>query len=152
MFTVAIYCFITLNLPCFMDLPFQVLVRYYSLQHQILLPSSVTSTTGHCFLFGSASSFFLELFFHSSLVAYLASTNLGSSSFSVISFGLFILFMVFSRPEYWSSLPFPSPVDHVLWELSTMTHLSWVALHCMDHRFIELNKAVIQGISLVSFL
>ena len=33
----------------------------------------------------------------------------------------------------------PSPVDHVLSELSTMTHLSWVALHCMAHTFIELD-------------
>ena len=48
--------------------------------------------------------------------------------------------------------PFPSPVDHILSELSTMTYLSWVALHGMDHSFIELDKAVIQVISLVSFL
>ena len=34
----------------------------------------------------------------------------------------------FSRQEYWSSLPFPSPVDHVLSELSTMTHSSCVDL------------------------
>ena len=33
------------------------------------LPSSVTSTPGHCFCFGSISSFFLELFLHSSPVA-----------------------------------------------------------------------------------
>ena len=48
----------------------------------------------------------------------------GSSSFSVISFCLFIVFMGFSRQESWSGLPFPSLVDHVLSELSTMTHLS----------------------------
>ena len=42
-------------------------------------------------------------------VAYWASTNLGSSSYSVLSFCLFILFMGFSRQEYWSGLPFPSP-------------------------------------------
>ena len=30
----------------------------------------VTTTTGHCFLFGSVLSFFLELFLHSSPVAY----------------------------------------------------------------------------------
>ena len=36
-------------------------------------------------------------------------------------FGLFILFMGFSRQEYWSGLPFPSPVDHTLSELSTTT-------------------------------
>ena len=33
-----------------------------------------------------------------------------------------------------------------------MTHLSWVALHSMAHSFIELDKAVIHVISLVSFL
>ena len=38
---------------------------------------------------------------------------------------------------------FPSPVDHVLSELSTKTRLSWVALHGMAHRFIELDKAVV---------
>ena len=49
-------------------------------------------------------------------------------------------------------LPFPSPVDHALSELSTMTRLSWVALQGMAHSFIELDKAVIHVISLVSFL
>ena len=53
------------------------------------------------------------------------------SSFSVLSFCLFILFMGFPRQEYWSGLPFPSPVDHILSELSTITLLSWVALHSM---------------------
>ena len=41
---------------------------------------------------------------------------------------------------------------HVLSELSTMTHLSWVALHSMAHSFIELDKAVVHVISLISFL
>ena len=58
----------------------------------------------------------------------------------------------FSRQEYWSGLPFPSPVDHVLSELSTMTHPSWVALHGMAHSFIELDKAVVHVISLAGFL
>jgi len=48
--------------------------------------------------------------------------------------------------------PFPSPVDHILSELSTMTHSSWVALHGMAHSFIELDKAVVHVIRLVSFL
>ena len=52
-----------------------------------------------------------------------------------------IEFMGFSRQEYWSGLSFPSPVDHVLSELFTMTHRSWVALHCMAHSFIEFDKA-----------
>ena len=41
--------------------------------------------------------------------AYWAPTSLGSSSFSITSFCLFILFMGFSRQEYWSSLLLISP-------------------------------------------
>ena len=115
-FTLAISCLNTSNLPWFMDLTFQVSMQYCSLQHWTLLPSTVTSTTRHCFHFGSISSFFLDLFLHWSPVVYWAPTNLGSSSFSVLSFCLFILFMGFSRQEYWSGLPFPSPVDHTLSE------------------------------------
>ena len=121
------------------------------LQHQTLLLSSVISTAGCCFCFGSISSFFLELFLYWSPVTYWAPTNLRSSSFSVLSVCLFILFTWFSRQEYWSGLPFPSPVDHILSELSTMTHLSWVALQGMAHSFIELDKAVIHVIRLISF-
>ena len=72
--------------------------------------------------------------------------------FHVLSFCLFILFMGFSRQEYWNGLPFPSPVDHIFPELSTMTHISWVALPGMAHSFIELDKAVVHVIRLVSFL
>ena len=43
-------------------------------------------------------------------------------------------------------------MDQSLSELSTMTHLFWVALCGMAHSFIELNKAVIRVISLVGFL
>ena len=121
-------------------------------QHRTLLSPPDTSTTGHCFHFGMASSFLLELFLCSSAVAYLVPTSLRGSSFSVISFCLFILFMGFSRQEYLSGLPFASPVDHILSELSTMTHLSWMALHSMAHSFIELDKTVTQVISLDSFL
>ena len=46
----------------------------------------------------------------------------------------------FSRQEYWSGLPFPPPVDHVLSELFTMTFLAWVALQGMAHSFVELHK------------
>ena len=60
--------------------------------------------------------------------------------------------MEFSRQEYWSGLPFLSPEDYILSELSTMTRPSRVALHDMTYRFIELNKAVIHVISFVSFL
>ena len=150
MFTFAISCLTTSNLPWFLDLTFQVPMQYCSLQPQTLLPSPVTSTAGCCFYFGFLSSFFLELFLHWSPVAYWAPTDLGSSSFSVLSFCLFTLFMGFSRQEYWSGLPFPTPVDHVLSELSTMTRPSWVALHGKAYSFIELDKAVVHVISLVS--
>ena len=136
-----------------MDLTFQVPMQYCSLQHRTLLPSSVTSTPGHCFCFGSTSSFFLELFLHCSPVAYYrAPANLESSSFSVICFCLFILFMGFSRQEYWHGLPFPSPVDQVLSELSANTYPPWVALRGMAHSFIELDKAAVHVISFISFL
>ena len=54
---------------------------------------------------------------------------------SSISFCLFIQLMGFSRQEYWSGLPFPPPVGHVLSELFTMTCPSSVS-----HSFIELHK------------
>ena len=141
-FTLAISYLITSNLLWFMDLTFQVPMQYCSLQHRTLLLPPVTSTTGYCVCFGSIPSFFLELFPHWSPVAYWAPTNLGSSSFSILSFCLFILFMGFSRQEYWSGLPFPSPVDHILSDLSTMTHPSWVAPVAWLS-LIELDKAVV---------
>ena len=139
MFTLAISCLTTSNLPWFMDLTFQVPMQYCSLQHRTLLLSPVTSTTGYCFCFGSICSFFMELFLHWSPVAYWAPTALGSSSFSILSFWRFMLFMGFSRQEYWSGLPFPSPVDHILSDLSTTTHLSptWHGLVSL------LDKAVV---------
>ena len=93
----AISCLTTSNLPWFMDLTFQVPMQYCSLQHQTLLSPPDTSTTGHCFCFGPISSFLLEQFLCSSPVAYWTLTDLGSSSFSVIYFSLFMLFMGFSR-------------------------------------------------------
>ena len=113
MFILAISCLITPNFPWFMDITFQVPMQYCYLQQRTLLLSPVTFTTRCCFCFGSVSSFFLELFLYCSPLAYWAPTNLGSSSFSVLSFCLFILFMGFSRQEYWSGLPFSSPVDHI---------------------------------------
>ena len=129
-----------------MDLTFQV-----PIWHWTLLLSPVTSTTGYCFCFGSIPSFFLELFLHWSPVAYWAPTDLGSSSFSILSFCLFILFMGFSKQEHWSGLPFPfhgstfcqsSP----LWP----SRLGWP--HRAWLRFIELDKAVVRVIRLTSFL
>ena len=71
------------NIPCFCAVLFFTVLGFISITNHI--------TTGHCFRFGSVSSFFLELFLHSSPVVYWAPTDLGSSSFNVISFCLFIL-------------------------------------------------------------
>ena len=98
MFTLAISsCLTTSSLPYFMDLTLQSLMQYCSLQHWTLPPPPVTSTTGYCFCFGSISLFFLELFLHWSPVAYWAPTDLGSSSFNVLPFCVFILFMGFLK-------------------------------------------------------
>ena len=69
MFTLAISFLTTANLPWFMDLTFQVLMQYCSLQHQTLLQSPIISTAGCCFCFGSISSFFLEFFILSPLIS-----------------------------------------------------------------------------------
>ena len=56
-----------------------------------------------------------------------------------------------SRQANLSGLPFPSPVDHILSDLSTMTHPTWVAPQAWLS-FIELDKAVVRVIRLASFL
>ena len=117
-------------------------MQYCSLQHRALLLSSVTSTTVYCFCFSYIPSFFLELFLHWSSVAYWAPTDLGSSSFSILSFCLLIVFVGFSRQEYWSGLPFPSPVDHILSDHSTITHpFGWPHMAWLS--FTELDMAVV---------
>ena len=72
-------------------------------------------------------------------VAYWTPTELGGSSFIVIPLAFSYCSWGSLRQECWSGLRFPSPVDHVLSELSTMTHSSWVALYSMAHSFIELE-------------
>ena len=61
MFTLAIFCLTTSNLPWFMDLIFQVSNQYCSLQHWALLSPPDASITERHFCFGPATSFFLEL-------------------------------------------------------------------------------------------
>ena len=127
-------------------------MQYCSSQYQTCFHHQSHTQLGVVFALAPSLHFFLELFLHWSPVAYWAPNDLGSSSFSVLSFCLLILFMGFSRQEYWSGLPFLSAVDRILSELSTMTHPSWVALHGMVHCFIELDKAVVHVIRLISLL
>ena len=52
--------------------------------------------------------------------------------------------MGFLQLVYQSGLPFPPPVDHVLSEISAMTHPSWVAIHGMARSFIAMQAPVQQ--------
>ena len=107
------------------------------------------------FPFGPATSFFLELLV---IALYSAPVHVGH----LLTWGAYLpvsdLFVFscclcgFSWQEYWSGLPFFSPMHHVLSELFAMTCPSWVALHSMVHSFIELDKTVAHVISLASFL
>ena len=127
-FTFAISCLTTSNLLWFMDLTFQVPMQHCSLQHQTWLSPPDTSTAERGFRFVTAASFSLELVviaLHFFAIAYWIPPDLWGSS-GVIYFCLFI---GFSRQEYWSVLPFPSPVAHVLSELFTMTVLGGPAWH-----------------------
>ena len=54
---------------------------------------------------------------------------------------LYIQFMGFSQQVHWDGLPSSPLVDHIWSELSTMTRPSWVALHCLAHSSIELQKS-----------
>ena len=150
-FTLAISYLTTSNLPWFMDLTFQVLMQYCSLQHQTLLPTAVTSTAGCCFCFGSISSFFLELSLYWSSVAYWAPTNLGSSSFSVLSFCLLYC-------SWGSQGKNTDVVCHSLLQWTTVCQTSppWPVCpewpHTVWLSFIVLDKAMVHVIRLASCL
>src|SRR5574340_163905 len=85
-----------------MDLTFLVSMQYCSLQHQTF--SSITSHFHNWMLFLLS----IRLFILSGVISPLISssnwapTDLGSSSFSVLSFCLFILFLGFSREEWFA--------------------------------------------------
>ena len=136
MFTLAISCWTTSNLPGFRDLTFQVPMQYYSLQHQILLPPLDTSTIGCCFCFGSASSFLLELFLHSFLVAHWTPTNPAGL---ILQNDILLPFhtvhgVLKAGMLKWLTIPSPSS------DLSIMTCPSWVALHGMTDSFMSYTR------------
>ena len=123
----------------------------------ILRASDFTFTTRHihsCVLF----LLWISLFTPSGTVSLLFSssswtpTNLGSYIFQCRIFLPLHTVHGVLKATVLKWLAIPSPVDHVLSELSTMTHPSWVARHHMAHRVIELGKVVVHAVSLVSFL
>ena len=115
-----------------------------SLQRWTLLLSAVTPTNGWCFCFGSIPAFSLELFLHWSPVAYRAPTDLGSSSFSVLSFA-------FSYCSRGSQDKNTEVVCHSLLQGTTLcrtsppwpVRLGWP--HTAGLSFTELDKAVVLG-------
>ena len=147
-FTLTISCWTTSNLPWFMELTFQVPMQYCFLQHQTSLPSPVTSTTGRCFHF-----VWFCLFILFGVISPLLSCSILGTYQPIFQCPIFLPFHTVhgglkARILKW--LPFLSSED-ILSE-PTMTCPSWVALQSMAHSFIELDKAVVHVINLVSFL
>ena len=89
MFTLAISCLNTTNLPWFMDLTFQVAMQQYSLQHWILLSPSRHIHNWALFLLWLRLfilSGAIYLFFSNSIWTPTDLAGAGGSSFSVLSF------------------------------------------------------------------
>ena len=128
MFTLAISCLTTSNLPSFMDLTFLVPMQYCSLRHRTFLLSAVKSTDGYCFCFGSIPSFFLALFLHWSPLAYYF-------AFSFCSWGSQgkTAEVVFHSLLQWTTFckTFPPWSTHLGWP-----HSTWLS-------FIDLDKALV---------
>ena len=146
-FTLAISCLTTSNLPWFMDLTFQVPMQYCSLQHQTLLPSPITSTTGCCFCFGCLFILFgvISPLFSSSI---LGTYRPGAFHLSVSYLFAFLYCLWGSQGKN------PEMVCHSLlqWTTFCQNSLPWPVCLGMAHSFIELDKAVVHMISLVLFL
>ena len=150
MLTLAISYLTTFNLPWFMDLTFQIPMQQCYLQHWTLLLSTVPSTTGFCFCFGSIPSFFSRVI--SSLIS--------SSILGTYQPGEFIfqcpLFLPFHTAHgvltarilkwfailQWTTFCQTSPLwpNRLLWP-----HRAWLS-------FIEFNKSVVHVIRLTSCL
>ena len=141
-FTLSISFLTTSNLPWFMYLTFQIPIQYCSLQHQTLLLSPITSTTGWCFCFGSIPSFFPELFVHWSPVAYGDLLTWG------VSLSVSHIF-AFSYCLWGSQGKNTEVVCHSLLQWTTCCQtsppwpicLGWPHTACLG--FIELDKAVV---------
>ena len=148
-FTVAISCLTTSNLPCSWT------------WHSKFLCNTAFYSIGPCFYYQSHPQlgivfalfhpFILELFLFWSPVAYWAPTDLGSSSFSILSLCLFIC-------SWDSQGKNTEVVCHSLLQWTTFCQtsppwpirLGWLYMAWLS--FIELDKAVVRVIRLASFL
>ena len=146
-FTPAMSYLTTSSSPWFMDLIFQVPMQYCSLQYWTLLSSPDTSTTEHCFCFGSAFSFFLELFLHSSPVAYWNISTCGLTFQCHIFLSFHTIHGVLkARTLKWLAIPFscgPCFLRTLHYDPSILSGLAW---------HVSLFHWVIQGCHLWSML
>ena len=130
MFTLAISCLTTSNLPWFMDLIFQVPMQYFSLQHQTLLlpPDNWVSFPSLFILSGPTS-----LLFPSNNWIL---SDLGGSSSSVIFLPFHTVHGVLkARILECFAIPYSSRPHFV--RTLHCDHRSGVALHGMAHSFTE---------------
>ena len=145
-FTLAISFLTTSNLPCFMDLTFQVPMHYCSLALDL---ASITSHIHNWVLF----LLWLHLFILSGVISPLiSSSTLGTyrPGESIRQCHIFLLFhTVYGRARIlkWSVTPFCSGPCFV----RTLHHDPFV-LGGMAHSFTELDKVVVHVIRMVSFL
>ena len=116
--------------------------------------TSITSHIHNWVLF----CFWLSLFVLSGVTSPLFSSSIlgtycpGEFLFQCPIFLLFHTVRGVLKVRIRSGLQFPSPMDHILSELSTMTHPPWVALPNTAHSFTELDKAMVHVIRLASCL
>ena len=121
-------------------------MQYCFVQHQTLLPSPVTSTTGYCFALAQSLHTFWSY-----------SPPISSSILGTYQPGQFIfqcpIFLPFhtvhgvikARILKWLATPFSSGARIV----RSLHHDLHLALHSMAHSFLELDKAVVHVIRLV---
>ena len=126
-------------------------MQYCSLQHGTLFPSPFIPTIGQCFCFGSISSFFLKLFLHPS-AAYWATYQPGEFIFQCFIFLPFhnVHGVLKARILKWFAIPFPSGLRFVRTLHHDPSILGGPTWH--DSQFHELDKAVVNVISLIGFL
>ena len=153
-FTLAISCLTTSNLPWFMDLTFQVPMQYSSLQHWTLL--FITSHIHNWVLFLP--------WLHPFILSGVISPLISSSILSTYRPEKFIFQCAFLLPFHtvhgvlkerilkWFAIPFSSGPHFGRTLHHDQSILGGPTQPNMAHSFIELDKAVVHVIRLVSFL
>ena len=132
-FTLAIFFLTSFNLLWFMDLTCQLPINIVLYSIGLYFHHQSHPQLGIVFAMAPSYHSFWNYF---STVLQQHIGHLGSSSFTVINFRIFILFMGLSKEENWSGLPFSLSVGHILSEISTITCQTWVAPHNTAQRFI----------------